>query len=208
MQANSCQLALLGSTVLSSLDDIAETVTQTEWLVRDLGQTVTGAFTVVQTDLRSIESKTLVTNRALTELLAKVDTVSEQMSGLVSCLSYKESRFARDVVPNRRVVARPFKSPIHNPLCENHSETRYLGPESLPQMSVLPLEATGHFGLRCADVPSAMMTRYTDIPPGGWSSICIDGRPNSTARVANSTESTTRRTRHSKLGFQLCLGAF
>jgi len=87
MRANSSQLALLESTVLGSLDDIKETVTQTELLVRDLGQTVMGGFTVVQTDLQSIESRTSVANRALTELLAKVDTVSEQMSGLVSCPS-------------------------------------------------------------------------------------------------------------------------
>jgi hypothetical protein len=85
IQQNSSQLELLGSSISDSLDVIRDTVTRTEWVVRDLEQSMTTNFTVVQTDMRSIASSSLVTSQAMAELLAKMDSVSQQVSGLVSC---------------------------------------------------------------------------------------------------------------------------
>ncbi|KAK4153833.1 hypothetical protein C8A00DRAFT_33444 [Chaetomidium leptoderma] len=84
VQQNSDLLASLDNTVSNSLDDIKGAVTRTEWIVRDVERSVNGNFTVMQTDMRSIESRSLVTNQAVTELLSKVDAFSEQLSGMES----------------------------------------------------------------------------------------------------------------------------
>ncbi len=86
VQQNSTQLTSLDHSISGSLDDIKETVARTEWVVRDLEQSVSGKLTVVQSDMRSIASGSLVTSQAVTEMLAKMDAFSEQMSGLVSRL--------------------------------------------------------------------------------------------------------------------------
>ncbi len=86
VQQNSSQLTSLEHDVSGSLDEIKETVARTEWVVRDLEQSVSGSFTVVQSDMRSVASSSLVTSQAVTEMLAKMDAFSEQMSGLVSRL--------------------------------------------------------------------------------------------------------------------------
>jgi hypothetical protein len=86
IQQNSSQLALLDSIVSDSLDNIHASVVRTEWIVRDLEQSMDGRFTLMQTDMRSIESRSLTTSQAVTELLAKVDAFSEQMSTMVGCL--------------------------------------------------------------------------------------------------------------------------
>ena len=84
VQQNSGQLTSLDHSISSSLDEIKEAVARTEWVVRDLEQSVSGSFTVVQSDMRSMASSSLVTSQAVTEMLAKMDAFSEQMSGLVS----------------------------------------------------------------------------------------------------------------------------
>ncbi len=85
MYDNSNQLALLDKTVSSSLDVIRDTVVRTEEVVRDVEQSMVGNFTVVQADMRSMASTSLMTTQAINELLAKVDSFSDQVSGLVSC---------------------------------------------------------------------------------------------------------------------------
>ncbi len=86
VQQNSSQLTTLDHSISSSLDEIKETVARTEWVVRDLERSVSGSFTVVQTDMRSLASSSLVTSQAVTEMLAKVESLSGQVSGLVSRL--------------------------------------------------------------------------------------------------------------------------
>ena len=80
-------MALLDSSISGSLDEIKGAVARTEGLVRNLDQSLSGTFTIVQTDMGSMASNSLVTSQAVTEMLAKMDAFSEQMSGLVSRLS-------------------------------------------------------------------------------------------------------------------------
>ena len=87
VQQNSSQVALLDSSISGSLDEIKGAVARTEGLVRNLDQSLSGTFTIVQTDMGSMASNSLVTSQAVTEMLAKMDAFSEQMSGLVSRLS-------------------------------------------------------------------------------------------------------------------------
>ena len=86
VQQNSSQLALLDSSISGSLDEIKGAVARTEGLVRNLDQSLSGTFTVVQSDMHSMASSSLVTSQAVTEMLAKMDAFSAQMSGLVSRL--------------------------------------------------------------------------------------------------------------------------
>lgn len=84
VQDNCNQLALLDNTVSDSLNSIKESVARTEWIVRDLEQSMNGKLTVVQTYMRSIAARSLAASQAMTELLAKVEAFSDQMPGLVS----------------------------------------------------------------------------------------------------------------------------
>jgi len=106
VEQNSKLLEALGSSVSDGLEHTRKTVARTELIVQDLEQSVTGKFTAVQTDIRSIESSSLVTSQAVTELLAKVDAFSEQMSGLVSYSLPADAMASMDA--SAAVLIRPF----------------------------------------------------------------------------------------------------
>ncbi|KAK4032449.1 hypothetical protein C8A01DRAFT_20473 [Parachaetomium inaequale] len=87
VQQNSSLLALLDSTVSQSLDDIKETVSRTEGLVRDFEHNTNGRLSDIHSDVRSITSTTFVTSQAVTELSTKLDALSEQFLGKLSEMS-------------------------------------------------------------------------------------------------------------------------